>query len=196
LDSVNTTSCVFPRATFPNAPGEGDSESAVGVKPVPVSADVALVPGEALTVRVALFAPGGATGVNTTTSVHGAPPASVFPLHMSVAAGIENSDSLVMVESTPLVAPPVFVTVNVCPVLGVPCCTMLYEKDVGVIMSAACVTAVAARAAEADNPGEALTVSVADLAPVLLGVNVTPIVQGVAPVPGCSVVQLLEAIVN
>src|SRR5215471_394149 len=109
--------------------------------PMPDSDDVGLPPGFALTVRVAVFMPGGATGVKVTTSVHIPPVIRVFPLQVSLLAVIANSEEPVMpVVIVPVVAPPVFMTVKDWPALCVPCGTELNDAVVGMIVSKAGVT--------------------------------------------------------
>jgi hypothetical protein len=194
LDSVNTRSLLVPTPTLPKAPGDGDRASTAGVKLEPANASVGLPPGFPLTVRVAIFDPGGATGVITTVSVHVPAAASVFPLQVSVTAVIANSVEPVMaVASVPVTAPPLFVTVKVCPALGVPCATGPKGWGAGVIARVAAVTAVPARVAETEFPGLAVRVSVPALAPMVVGWNTTPIMQVKV---GCSVAQLLDAMPN
>src|SRR5262249_20195996 len=144
---------------------------------------VGLPPGFALTVRVAVFMPGGATGVHTTDSVHVPPVISVFPLHVSVLVVIANSvEPLMAVVIVPVVAPPMFVTVNVCAGAGVlPICTVPYDGAVGVMVSEAAVTAVPPSATDTGPPGEAFSVSVPDLTPMVAGWKTTLIVQGGSP---------------
>src|SRR5206468_98933 len=111
-------------------------------------------------------------GLNTTLTMHDPRGASfavqVFDVVVKSAALVPPT----LTETTPLVAPPLLVTVKVeeldCPVGTVP-----KSCKVGAIPSAAGATPVPESRAGALPPGVALAVSVADLAPDADGLNTT-----------------------
>ena len=171
--------------------------STAGVRPVPLRLDDAVPPVVAETVRVPDLPP-PLVGENVTEIEHEAVPASVIPLHPSVeiANSVEPETALV---SALVGAPPVLVTVNA---IGVPdmfCCTDPKSRVAGAIINAPGATAIPVSDSIFAPPVVALADSVELLLPVVVGANLTwmvqlaPAARGLAPeqspVPGVAIVK-------